>query len=173
MGKQVNFFFVEEDEKEFLKRLNGEDIVLLKKNTEQPRNEIYDEFHLSPNKEASQSQSYICLKTYLSEVKYEAVEEHGYFYIESFASPVIEFSRSGLNPESDILVSGRIYYQHTYWDEDENGNDILLEKPEEPEKLYNRLARWIRKYCKRLPNDYRYIGPHALELYKKGARLSP
>jgi len=74
--------------------------------------------------------------------------------------------------EINPLVSGRFWYEHKYWDKDKDGRDILVAKDEELKLLYERLARWIKKYCKRLPNG-NYIAPLAAELYSKGAELSP
>ena len=116
-----------------------------------------------------QSQMLICFMTDLDKIIYGRADQ---YYVNIIVSPVIEFSRSGHNPNLNRLISGRLWYQHKYWTKDKKGNDILLEKSQELEKLYNSLARWIKKYCKLLPNT-NYIGPHAMELYKNGAELSP
>ena len=172
MGRQINFYFAGEDEAHFLRHPNLKGVTYLKSDVQRPENKPFDLFHEEPDTTSSASQVYICLKPYLSDVTYREVETRGYYYLKSLDSPVIEFCRSGLNLATNTLVSGRIWYEHKYWDKDDDGNDVLLEKPEELQRLYNSLVRWIRKYCTRLPNG-NYIGPHAMEIYKRGSKLSP
>ena len=173
MGRQVNFYFDDKDENIFLNLPQLKDVTFLRfDNVNRPQNYIYDEFDLNPQLEALHSQTCICLKIDLDIVKYSEIERGKAYFINDIVSPVIEYTRSGFDYNLNLLVSGRLWFQMKYWAEDEEGNDVLLSKSKELERLYNNLAGWIRRYCKRLPNG-NYIGPHAMELYKKGAELSP
>ena len=172
MGRQVNFYFVEEDERRFLDRLDVEAVTFLRADTyEEPIHKIYDEFQLKARSESSHSQTLICRTCDLCRLRFRKITGKRY-YIDGDRSPVIEFIRSGYLAESNILVWGRIWYEHKYWDRDKRGTSILVAKEDELRRLYERLARWIRKHCKRLPNG-NYIAPHAAELHAKGAKLSP
>jgi len=172
MGRQINFYFDEKDEQEFLKLHQLNDIVFLKfRNMKSPQ---YEEIQLgSPvHVSDSDSQTYMCFRHDLNNIEYQDYDDGKLFYIKGVTSPVIEFSRSRYRQNLNLLGSGRLWYEHKYWAKDEDGNDVLLEKSKELEKLYNSLARWIRKHCTRLDNG-NYIAPHAMELYKNGAEISP
>ena len=172
MGRQINFYFDEGDEKEFLKLPQLKDITFLKfRETNSPK---YEEISLTRFSEILDAtlQTFICFRSDLGDLTYREITGRGLFYISGYDNPVIEFSRGGYRPLLNRLVSGRLWYQHKYWTKDEDGHDVIREKSKELERLYNSLNRWIKKYCTRLQNG-NYIGPHAMELYKKGAELSP
>ena len=171
MGRQIGFYFDKKDEKEFLELPQFKEIAFLK--FREMKSPQYDEIRLEKFSIISdaQSQTIMCSKSDLNNLAYREIGG-GLYYIDAHDSPVIEFSRSGYKAELNRLISGRLWYQHKYWSKDKHGNDVILEKSKELEKLYNSLARWIRKHCTRLPNG-NYIAPHAMELYKSGVELSP
>ena len=171
MGRQINFYFIQNEETKFITHCIENNLMFLQWDVELPQNKEYPYFGQLPYNSNVSKQLYICHRRDLQNVKYKMLESK-WFYIDLTVSPVIEFIRSGLNPNNNILVSGRLWFEMKYWDKDEKGNDILVTKDKILEELYNSLAKWIRKYCTRLPNG-NYIGPHAMELYKKGAKLSP
>ena len=171
MGRQINFYFVKDDELKFLARCTENNVTFLQWDVELPQNTEYSCFEQLPYDRDVKKQLFICLRSDLPNIKYKEIESK-WFYIDSTTSPVIEFTRSGIIPMKNILVSGRLWFEMKYWDKDKNGNSILVTKDKKLEELYNSLAKWIRKYCMRLPNG-NYIGPHAMELYKNGATLSP
>ena len=170
MGRQLGFYFGDNDEKQFLEFVRANDVVFLRHCVKEAKNEVYNEFNINPAINQSIAQSYICFQAELECIRYIGSKEIGFFLIDIHDSPVIEYDRSGLKSDSNLLISGRLWYQHKYWTKDESGHDIIREKSKELEKLYNSLTRWIKKYCTRLPNG-NYIGPHAMELYKNGAKL--
>lgn len=171
MGRQIEFYFDDGDEREFIKLAQFKDVVFLKfREMEFRKYEECLDIKKKAYSEASWNQTCICIERDLKSVK--LLGKDGNFFVDLHVSPVIEFSRSGYKPELNRLISGRLWYQHKYWAKDENGHDVLMEKSKELEKLYNSLVRWIKKYCKRLPNG-NYIGPHAMVLYKNGTELSP
>ena len=172
MGRQINFYFDSNDEKDFLKLIYDNDIVFLRRRYKREKVETYNEFHINPAEDLTISQTYICYQTNINDVSFLSDKENSIVIIDSLYSPVIEFDRSRFDSKSNLLVSGRLWYEHKYWTKDEQGNSILKEKSKELERLYNSLARWIRKHCTRLDNG-NYIAPHAMELYKNGAQISP
>jgi len=171
MGRQIGFYFGDKDEKEFLEVVNTNDVVFLRDQFKRKKIEFYKEFNINPAVNQSKCQAYICFRSDLKSVGFFGDYKAGIILLDIFKSPVIEFERSGLKPDINLLISGRLWYEHKYWTEDKDGNDVLLEKSKELERLYNSLARWIRKHCTRLDDGY-YIAPHAMELHKKGAKLS-
>ena len=170
MGRQIRFYFVDSDEREFLILPQFEDAVFLKfRELESAQCELYCDINEKARSGISQNQTCICIKRDMANVKFLGRE--GRFLLDNYESPVIEFSRSGYKPELNLIVSGRLWYQHKYWTKDENGQDIIREKSKELERLYNSLVRWIKKHCTRLPNG-NYIARHAMELHERGAKLS-
>ncbi len=173
MGRQVNFYFIEQDELRFLDILSKENVVYLRMDRSEKRAfRIYDEFRLNPCGEASHGQTLICRSCDLDRLVFLPRRKSDMYFVDLDRSPVIEFSRSGYRDVSNRLVSGRLWYEHKYWDRNSNGESVLYAKGEDLKKLYERLSRWIRKHCTRLPNG-NYIAPHAAEVYANGAELSP
>ena len=171
MGRQINFYLHNEDERNLLESGVFSNIVFLNRLTDNPKNNVYKEFHLIPREQTKNTQLYVCLEEDLDNIVYMPINSSDLYFVEPTLSHVIEFIRSGLNPEKNILVSGRFWYEHKYWTKNENGEYILVEKSKELEKLYNNLAGWIRRHCDRMENG-NYIGPNAKDVHKKGTRLS-
>jgi hypothetical protein len=171
MGKQIRFYFDDRDEREFLGLPQFQNVAFLKfREMATTECEEYQELDRKAHSATLRDQTCICLKDDLDLII--IVGEIDNYFIDVHDSPVIEFTRSGYLPKKNLIVSGRLWYQHKYWTKDETGDDVLLEKSKEIEKLYNSLARWIRKHCTLLPNT-NYIASHALELYKRDVELSP
>ena len=169
MGRQIGFYFDKRDEEKFLDFFSNEPVEFISYDVlSQPRCEAYRAFE-NDHPKGSRSQALICYECELERLTYRSTKG-GDFYVCSGTSPVIEFTRAYYDPDLSALISGRIWYERTFWDKDENGNDILVEKNPELLRLYNRLASWIRRHCKRLPNG-NYLGPHAEKLHEKGAEL--
>lgn len=173
MGRQVNFYFAKSDEEAFLTAPAMRDTVLVNLRSEgEPSPSVVVQLWERCYSDTRVLQACVTPAGFLSGIRYLSVPSIGRYLVDTDCSPVIEYSRSGLNAELNLLVSGRLWYQEKYWDRDENGNDVLMQKDPSLTKLYNTLSGWIKRHCKRLPNGL-YIGPGALELYEKGASLSP
>ena len=113
----------------------------------------------------------LCEASSIGNLRYREIPGRGY-YISSTTNPVIELSRAFYNPSTNRLISGRLWFEPKYWDKTESGEDVLVTKDKSLESLYESLAGWLRKHYAKLPND-NLIGPHAHELLKAGAELSP
>jgi hypothetical protein len=171
MGRQIRFYFVCEDEANLIMEALGGDTVLLADYVRSLRSGARTEIGADAIGVQVAGMVHICFKSDLGRVRYVSTGRGDEYFLESYDSFVIEYLRCGLDAETNRLVPGRLWYQHRYWTKDETGKDVVREKSEELERLYNRLIRRIKKYCKRLPDGY-YIGPHAMELHQNGAELS-
>lgn len=177
MARQLGFYFTNLDESEFLSRspLSDTGVLFLRNDLDSPKHEIYNQFDQLAYDETNDTQIFLCYKEDLSGVLLNRVKikntNKWLYYIDGTASPVIEYFRSGYNRGTNIIVAGRLWYEHKYWAKDEGSNSILVEKDKRLEMFYNSLVRWIKQYCTRLPNG-NYIGPHAQKLYEAGAGLS-
>jgi hypothetical protein len=173
MSRVISFYFIEEDEQSFLQILNPERVLILRSDPGRERLlVIYDEFSLNPCTQVTHSQALLCRRGDETGIRFMETRDGDQYFIDCECSPVIEFTRSGYDAGSNTLVSGRLWYEHSYSDMDKHGQSILFEKAEGLLWLYERLVRWIEKNCRRLPNGS-YIAPHAAELYAQGAKLSP
>lgn len=170
MGRQIGFYFSDSDEKTFLSLKQLDRVVFLELGMlRAPLAIPYEGFHTSVTV-PRRWQAAICSDQEFGRLRF--IGGNGVFSIDDVVSAIIEFTRSYYSREEDTLMSGRLWYEHKYWDKDEQGRDVLREKSPELKKLYESLARWIRSHCKRLPNG-NYIGEHAQKLLEAGARLSP
>lgn len=170
MGKQISFYQNKKDEDEFLNRLNNDNIVLLKANSLEypvPILYVFDNF---PTEATAHTQLCICYESAVQSLQYEYIDEHDYYYINTTLSPTIEFDRCAYNPQNKLFISGRLWYQHSYWYENNQGVDILLKKDSKLELLYNRLASWIRRnYSKSKFGNY--IASDVRSMLIEGAKL--
>jgi|WetSurMetagenome_2_1015567.scaffolds.fasta_scaffold278162_1 hypothetical protein len=161
MGGQIIFHFVNLDEREFNKFLAFKDVVFVKWDGSIFRG--LTDYNLP---DGYPFQLFIVRLSDIDNIK---IWKEGIINLSD--SPVIEFTRSYYDKEVNLLISGRLWFEKRYLTKSPDGRDILMEKGEALQKLYDSLAKWIKKYCERLPNG-RYIGQHAKDYLEKGAKLS-
>ena len=124
--------------------------------------------NISYLKESNLKSTIILRKIYLINqsisivIKYEFDENKKKYYPDDISSFIVEFIRSVI--KGDILKHGRLYVPWDSW----KFNKMDESKIREMLKWYGQLERWIKKRYKKIPNDFRYIGPHALEEFKQG-----
>ena len=93
------------------------------------------------------------------------------YSIDSFFSPIIEFSRSFYDTEKNILKRGRLYYTKNYW----NDTDEWEEKPADFIQTADILFKWFRKTYKnvKLPEHKEFLITQRVkyEMENKGLKL--
>jgi len=87
--------------------------------------------------------------------------DDGRGFVNQDTSPVIEFWRSIIDPADKTISQGRIYVIMKYFDKEEN----YVSKPEELDKWYKELCKWIRKHVPR--NMGYYISDSIWRLLKE------
>jgi hypothetical protein len=92
-------------------------------------------------------------------------EQGGYYLIDGFQSPVVEFLRSFTI--SGMILPGRLQADMTYFDSDKQD---LAPKPREFRRWYESIESWIRKRYKRL-TILTYVGPGAEKFRAEGGLL--
>jgi len=93
----------------------------------------------------------------------EFIPEQNHYYIDHYASDVVEFSRSALI--EDRFARGRVYAEF-YSHFDENTRQ-WVKKDQELIKWFERLVRWVRKNFRK--EDWLiYTGPGAQKLLDSG-----
>ncbi len=161
MGRQVNFYMTNEEEKRFIEFTNGTgDIVILADTS--PTQELRD---IKTLPEPFSVPSWAFLLMYNRNVKPEPILEYvpqqKHYVVERFQSPVVEFSRSFV--KNDVMRAGRIWAEFKFYDEHRN----LVAKDPMFQKWFNQLANWIRKNYK-LVDSLTYAGPEAVIFRAKG-----
>lgn len=139
MGKQINFRMDMDMESQFwsfLKSINGLEFIMKKDGKNINVEELSDDYY---NKIIIYNKGFGELTTLKKGIT-----------INTIFSPVIEFSRTYIDLERKQISNGRLWVEMKYWNE----NEELVEKPKELDKLYQKLARWIRKNIPKVEVDY-------------------
>jgi hypothetical protein len=171
VGRQINFYFDTGNEESLLNAAIPEGYGLYEINDlPEPKPTLRRRHDELSTARVIPRQLAICHRDHLAALKFVELSGDGSYYLELDDSWAIEYSPPYSLEGDRRLVSGRLWYEHKYWSTDKDGNDVQIEKPEELKKLYESLARWIRKRCKRLP-DGSYIAPGAQILVDEGAEL--
>ena len=92
-------------------------------------------------------------------------EETGYYLINGFQSPVVEFLRSFTI--SRMMLPGRLEADMTYFDDDRQD---LVSKPVEFRTWFDSMEHWIRKNYRHL-TLLTYVGPGAEKFQEEGGLL--
>ena len=92
-------------------------------------------------------------------------EETGYYLINGFQSPVVEFLRSFTI--SKMMLPGRLEADMTYFDDDRQD---LVPKPVEFRSWFDSIEHWIRKNYRHL-TLLTYAGPGAEKFREEGGIL--
>jgi hypothetical protein len=175
MGKQVNFYMLEEDEREFVEFVLSErKTVILGAGSQQEMPPILDGLPVEDSPTIWRNTVFFWRPSYPLftrhvVMKVGPLQGQGVYYIDFLRSSVIEFGRSLLLPDENLLTRGRIWAEMRRLE-----GDKFVHKGEEFEKWYDTIAAWIRKrYRKVGTKPYFYIGPRAYSWHQAGGRLQP
>jgi len=173
MGKQVNFYMLEEDEKKFVEFVlsDGKTVILA---TDSLQETPYILNHL-PEEDSPpiyRIQVLFWRPGYPLFIKSVVMKEGPLqgkvvYYVDRLQSSVIEFSRSLLRPDENLLTRGRIWAEMRRLE-----GDRFVYKGEEFEEWYDTIAAWIRRRYRKIGlRPYFYIGPQAYSWYQAGGKL--
>jgi hypothetical protein len=173
MGRQVEFYMLPDDEREFVTYVQNdtEALIISRLNLENTP-AVLD--LLGEELPAWHSQVFLWRPGYPLFTDYRIMkagpfEGRGVYFVNRFDSPVIEFSRSLFPPGSTRLSRGRIWADMYRL---EGGQ--LVHKGEEFEKWYDTIAAWIRRRYRKIgTKPYTYMGPRAYKWYLAGGELQP
>jgi len=176
MGKQVNFYMIEQDEAEFLDfALDHPDTVILGSPSLNPEPLVLD--GLPQDRSAVYWRDEVLLwkpgyPLFIQPTVMKAGPHAGQklFFVDELRSSVVQFVRSILLPEENLLTRGRIWADMRRLE-----GDHFVYKGQEFERWYDTMAAWIRKRYRKIGerSPYFYIGPQAYEWYQAGGRLQP
>jgi len=144
MGKQVNFFMLPADETEFLNFIKSTDKNVLIYPYRSPTI-TFRPIKIPPKHFSTDFWFHLWLyNPNFGEINYSYIKEQKHYYVDEFKSPVIEFSRCGINDKSE-LSQGRLWIATAYVIKDNTGKLIWQNKPLELINWYEKIARWIKK----------------------------
>lgn len=151
MGRQVNFYMTEIDERVFLQEIIKNNQIILD-----------EKGKILSLEEAIQPSNY---QLWIADKSGDLQFSTGGFINSSF-SEAIEYSRCE-KVNDYALDHGRIWAEFRYYDDNAN----IVKKSLEFEKLYQTYAKWLKKNMKLSTNKSFYIGKDAYEQYKKGLKM--
>jgi len=161
MGRQVNFFMLNEDIIEFEKAIRKkEEVIILGEPMYEPKLRIIESLSIKDIND-EWFWVYLTRRNDLYAISIKKINKQQYWLIDPLHSPVVEFGKSSFNGK--VLRRSRIYYDPYYYDEEGN----VIEKPKDFIKWADSLLRWIRRHYKKDPVWGFYIGPAALEWYQR------
>jgi len=182
MGKQVQFYTLPKDEIKLVDFvLSIPKVYLLRTKTRMRKIEAIDRDSIINLPDPSFHHLFIGVKSLpilrsdvaeirtiaYSEEKLDFVATGEIFYSVSTNAPVIEFSRSYVRKDNN-LVQGRIWCEFYRLTDDRNH---LEYKGDDFKAFYETLAKWIRKNFKKLKGVDGYFGPEALAWYENGGKI--
>ena len=162
MGRQIHFHMLQEDRNAFLRFVQERDpVVISLRDSRSAEVRPITDFDIGDDK-------ILCLwnRQILPQLQRESVPQRDYFTVDGLKMPILEFTSSFTAKweEKSALGQGRLF-----------GNfEPHLGKPEEFQKWYETLVRWIRSNYQKNPRGTGgYVGPAAYEFYEKGGYLLP
>lgn len=167
MGKQVNFYMTEGDERQFVEfvRSTG-NVGIFGYRMETPTIPLLDE--LPPMGTPYWHSLWLWDRENSPPPKLDYIPEQKYYVVDGLVSEVIEYDRCTW--DEGRLARGRIYAQMAYWADATSSRPHLVRKNGPFQKWYGRLASWIKRHSTR-DADGNYRMPGAAEVARSGGRL--
>ena len=147
LGRQVNFFFSQEDEKEFISK------------TVEGTFQVMDLTGYIIENPCESKLNRLVFALPESRLIYDG------HILNTDESEVIIYSRCTM--EDGAMNRGRIWAEFIIW----NSDDEKVRKSENFEKAYSKMARWIKKNSRINEKKIHYIGSDAYHMYKNGTRM--
>ncbi len=166
MGRQIGFYMMPEDEKKFVKFLKSDCNAKIYPTTisKLPAKQL----SLLPQYGTDFGYSvWIHNPNINIQIKYDYIKEQRYYYINSTKSYVIQSSRCG---PKDNLKEGRLWTEIIYWSKDKSGKNIIVRRPIEFVKWFNKITNWIRRNYENYGGLY--FSPRVVQYLKEGGKIS-
>jgi hypothetical protein len=165
MGKQVNFYMTEEDEREFLEFVHSDRNVAVFMGVQQTAEiAVLDELPTSDT--SGWFQLWLWDRDHSPTPVLRYVQQQGHYCVDRFESEVIEFDRSIL--DEGRLVRGRIWAEMNGWRHDDPAS--VIKKSEAFSKWFDRLGNWIKRRSTR-DSVGDFLLPGATQFSKQGGQL--
>ena len=165
MPKQLVLYMSKEDEDAFLEYLRSSgDLVILPATS--PSSDFAPiAFLPEPNEDEATRKFWLQNRVVSLPVVTEYLPEKGWYVIDGFQSPVVEFQRSWM--VSHMLLAGGIRADMNYLDDDRQD---LVQKHVEFRNWVDAIQKWVRGNFKHL-TLLTYVGPGAEKFESEGGIL--
>jgi|SRR5215471_13625871 len=162
MGRQIHFHMLPEDRDAFLRLVQERDpVVVSAKDSDSAEIQSASHQDIVSGKTLS-----LWNRKFLPHLEREWISDPGYYRVDVLHTPTLEYTPSftATWEGKPALGQGRLF-----------GNfEPYLGKPEEFEKWYEGLVRWIRANYQKNPRATSgYVAPAAYDSFRKGAYLLP
>jgi hypothetical protein len=165
MGKQINYYMSEEDERWFVEFVISErDVGILMSRQLLPEPELCKD--LPARETLGWFQLFLWDRQNSMPPKYDYVPQQRHYVLDRFESEVIEFHRSIM--DEGRLVRGRLWVEMNGWRHDDPAT--IIKKSVAIGKWYEKLASWIKKRSKRNAAGA-YVMPGAAAFAAQGGQL--
>ncbi len=161
MGRQIHFYMLPEDQREFLRIVQDHDsTTVILRDSDSPQVDAISE--------DVGSDKTLCFwnRKLLPNLERKWIQEPGYYRVDTLYTPILEFTSSftATWEGKPALGQGRLF-----------GNfEPHLDKPEDFRKWYDALVHWIRQHYRKNPaSTGGYVGPAAYKFYENGGYLLP
>lgn len=167
MGKQINFLMDKELEQEFFEFVNESAVVLF-----EDSNGLLEVIDALPSSDIRYWWSLYIYNEKFGDYTLRNLD-NGKVYLDLDKSPVIEFSRTTIREDTKDMSLGRLWFQNSYWNEE----DELVYKDSNLDKLYQKLCRWIRKKISKVEVNAKngvhkeYISKSLINLIESGYEI--
>lgn len=149
MGKQINYFARVNDFENFYNLYITKDVVLVKDGLTIDQIELANDFFIKPKE--YHNRVFLFRKNDLPLIKSRFVVQQNKWIIDTFRSPVIEFSLSFF--DTQIIRRGRLYFKTGYYE-----GDIWVKREDSFVKWGDTLIRWVRRNFDKYDPPF-WIGP--------------
>lgn len=138
-SSQINFFILPEDLLTFERILIKHGVLFIRQPIYDLNNIYTNSLQLSKN-EMQFDKIFLTTKEFQQKVIIEKVEKQSYQLVNVTQSDVVEFSRGGFLYSNNKLERGRLYYIHSYFE-----NNTVVDKNNEFKKWANNIISAIKK----------------------------
>jgi hypothetical protein len=167
MGHQIRVFLTANDTTDFENLLlGGEKVIIINRRATRPVVEVVG----STVAKVDEPQSlffYLVRKNDLKLVSLKEISGKGYWAVDEFLSPVVEFTRS--NIRNGVFLPGRLFFNDVEYDDEGQ----LISKAPGFAKWANRLLAKAKRILKYDKANSAYFGTEALSMKEIGFPLRP
>lgn len=167
MGHQIRVFLTANDTTDFESRLlGGEKVIIINRRATRPVMDVVG----STVAKIDDPQSlffYLVRKNDLKLVSLKEVSGKGYWAVDEFLSPVVEFTRSNIH--NGVFLPGRLFFNDVEYDE----KGQMISKATGFAEWANRLLAKSKRILKYDKANSAYFGTEALNMRESGFPLRP
>jgi len=159
MSSQINFYMMPDDVAELDDYLKNNGWVIISSRSKTSQIEIINSIS-----DLNQPVAYLALKNKLNLIQTRFSEQQNCFFIAELDSEVIQYRKTVIIPEQQIINSGRLYYSKA---KSEDTQPELVSKNTEFLLQASQLFSWFKKHFKNTHINSKWTTTRAAEYFNK------